>query len=95
MDHLLEVKNLKMYFPIYGGVFGRRVGRVFAVDGVSLKVKGGETMGLVGESGCGKTTVGRTISRLYKPTSGEVVYDGRNLAGLNNKELRGVVAICK
>jgi oligopeptide/dipeptide ABC transporter ATP-binding protein len=90
MDHLLEVKNLKMYFPIYGGVFGRRVGQVFAVDGVYLKVKGGETLGLVGESGCGKTTVGRTISRLYKPTSGEVVFDGRNLAGLNNKELRGV-----
>ncbi len=89
-DYLLEVENLKMHFPIHGGIFGRKVGWVYAVDGVSLKVREGETLGLVGESGCGKTTVGRTIARLYKPTAGKVNFDGKNLAGLNHQELREV-----
>ncbi|MBA4366362.1 MAG: peptide ABC transporter ATP-binding protein, partial [Desulfobacterium sp.] len=71
-NHLLEVKNLKMYFPVRDGIFKRQVGVVHAVDDISFSVKKGETVGLVGESGCGKTTVGRTIMRLYEPTAGEV-----------------------
>ncbi|UCH24017.1 MAG: ATP-binding cassette domain-containing protein [Deltaproteobacteria bacterium] len=89
-DYILEVKNLKMYFPIHGGVFRRRVGWVYAVDGVSLKVKAGQTLGLVGESGCGKTTAGRAIARLYKPTAGEVIFEGKNLSRLNAHNLRTV-----
>ncbi len=72
---LLEVKDLKMYFPIYGGIFRKVVGHVKAVDGVSFFVREGETLGLVGESGCGKSTTGRAIIRLYKPTEGEVFFD--------------------
>ncbi|RLC21387.1 MAG: peptide ABC transporter substrate-binding protein, partial [Deltaproteobacteria bacterium] len=64
-NNLLEVRNLKMHFPIHGGVLWRKIGTVYAVDGVSLKIRAGETLGLVGESGCGKTTVGRTILRIY------------------------------
>ena len=90
IDDLLKVENLKMHFPIHGGVLRRRVGWVYAVDGVSLKVQQGQTLGLVGESGCGKTTVGRTIARLYRPTAGQVHFDGRNLASLNDQELREV-----
>jgi peptide/nickel transport system ATP-binding protein len=89
-DNLLEVENLKMHFPIHGGIWRRKVGWVYAVDGVSLKVREGETLGLVGESGCGKTTVGRTIAQLYKPTAGQVHFDGKNLARLNHQELREV-----
>ena len=89
-DYLLEVKNLKMHFPIYGGVFHRQVGRVYAVDDVSLKIRPGETLGLVGESGCGKTTAGRAILRLYKPTEGEVIFGGKDMSHLGRKELRDV-----
>ena len=89
-DNLLEVENLKMHFPIHGGILRRKVGWVYAVDGVSLSVREGETLGLVGESGCGKTTVGRTIARLYRPTAGKVNFDGKNLARLNQQELREV-----
>ena len=89
-DNLLVVENLKMHFPIHGGILRRKVGRVYAVDGVSLKVREGETLGLVGESGCGKTTVGRTIARLYKPTAGRVNFDGNDLSHLNKEELREV-----
>ena len=87
-DYLLTVENLKMHFPIRGGVFRRKIGKVYAVDGVSLKARTGETVGLVGESGCGKTTVGRSILRLYTPTSGDVSFDGRDLSTLNHEELR-------
>ena len=79
-DYLLEVENLKMYFPIQGGILRRRVGWVYAVDDVSLKVRAGETLGLVGESGCGKTTLGRTVARLYKPVAGKVVFNGNDLS---------------
>ncbi|MCP4372579.1 MAG: ATP-binding cassette domain-containing protein [Deltaproteobacteria bacterium] len=87
-EYLLEVKNLKMHFPIYGGILWRRIGKVYAADGISLKVKAGETVGLVGESGCGKTTVGRSIARLYKPTEGEIIFAGKNMSHISRKELR-------
>jgi len=73
-NHILEVKDLKLYFPIYRGLIQRLVGHVKAVDGVSLALNEREVLGLVGESGCGKTTVGRTILRLYDPTAGEIRY---------------------
>ena len=82
-EPLLQVDDLKMYFPIYRGVFQRKVGDVRAVDGISFDVKRGETLGLVGESGCGKSTTGRAILQLYKPTAGEVVFDGVDLIHLN------------
>ena len=75
---LLEVKDLKLYFPIYRGLFQRLVGHVKAVDGISFSVKEREVLGLVGESGCGKTTAGRTILRLYDPTAGEIHYRDKN-----------------
>ena len=87
-EYLLDVRNLKMHFPIHGGIFRRQVGRVYAVDDVSLRVKVGETVGLVGESGCGKTTVGRTILRLYDSTDGDVIFAGNNMSNLRRKELR-------
>lgn len=78
-SNLLEVKNLKMYFPIYQGLLRRLVSHIRAVDGVSFFIREGETLGLVGESGCGKTTVGRCIVRAYQPTDGEILYrkDGK------------------
>ncbi|HEY0734895.1 MAG TPA: ABC transporter ATP-binding protein, partial [Herpetosiphonaceae bacterium] len=85
---LLEVRDLKMYFPITRGiVFQRQVGAVKAVDGISMTIKRGETLGLVGESGCGKSTAGRAILQLYKPTSGEVIFDGRDLTKLNGNDM--------
>jgi ABC-type oligopeptide transport system ATPase subunit len=87
-EALLCVENLKMHFPIRGGVLRKRVGQVHAVDGVSLTVKHGETMGLVGESGCGKTTVGRCILRLYRPTRGRVIFDGKDLLKVDSQTLR-------
>jgi len=85
---LLEVKNLKQYFPIKSGLMQRVVGAVKAVDGVSFKIMPGKTMGLVGESGCGKTTVGKTILRLNQKTSGEVIFDGIDIFELSREELR-------
>ena len=85
---LLEVKGLRMHFPITEGIISRRVvGEVKAVDGVDFIVHRGETLGLVGESGCGKTTTGRCILRLEKPTAGEILYDGVDLAKLDRKAL--------
>ena len=85
-EHLLQVKDLKQYFPIKNGWFGTIP--LKAVDGVSFDIDAGETLGLVGESGCGKTTVGRSILHLYKPTSGEVIYDGRKITPQNVHEFR-------
>jgi oligopeptide transport system ATP-binding protein len=85
---LLRVENLVMHFPIRRGVFQRQVGAVRAVDGVSFDIRRGETLGLVGESGCGKSTTGRTILQLYKPTAGEVTFDGVNLVTLKGEEMR-------
>jgi oligopeptide transport system ATP-binding protein len=85
---LLQVDDLVMHFPIYRGVIQRQVGAVRAVDGVSFDIKRGETLGLVGESGCGKSTTGRTILQLYKPTAGSVTFDGTNLITLKGEQLR-------
>ena len=87
-ETLLHVDDLQMHFPIYRGVFQRQVGAVRAVDGVSFDVKRGETLGLVGESGCGKSTTGRTILQLYKPTAGNVVFDGTDLMKLKGEQMR-------
>ena len=85
-EHLLQVQDLKQYFPVKNGWFGTIP--LKAVDGVSFDIDAGETLGLVGESGCGKTTVGRSILHLYKPTSGEVIYDGRKITPKNVHEFR-------
>lgn len=76
---LVEVKGLKTHFPIKAGVFSRTVGQVKAVDGVSFSIPAGKTLGLVGESGCGKTTVGRTLIRLLKPTAGTFTFNGEDV----------------
>ena len=90
-DVLLEVKNLKMYFPVTSGMlFQKTVAYVKAVDDVSFTVKRGETLGLVGESGCGKTTTGRCILQLYKPTDGGVVFEGQDLTKLGTKQMRAM-----
>ncbi len=85
---LLQVKNLKKYFLIRSGVFSRAIGYVHAVDDISFDLKFGETIGLVGESGCGKSTTARVILKLIEPTSGEVIFDSRNIFDLNLNELR-------
>ena len=88
MSHLLDVKNLKMHFPIRGGFLQRQIATVYAVDGVSFQVKEGETLGLVGESGCGKSTIGRCLVRLYQPTSGSIDFMGKDLTKIQGPELR-------
>ena len=88
---LLEVRNLAMYFPVTSGIiFQRTVGHVKAVDGVSFSIRRGETLGLVGESGCGKTTTGRCILQLYKPTTGDVFFEGENLNELDGSAMRAM-----
>ena len=85
---LVQVRNLKMYFPIYAGLLRRRVGDVKAVDGLSFDIPAGETLGLVGESGCGKTTVGRALLRLFEITGGQIIIDGEDVASLSPEKLR-------
>jgi oligopeptide/dipeptide ABC transporter ATP-binding protein len=85
---VLEVKGLKKYFPVRKGLLRRTVGHVYAVDDVSFSIGPGETLGLVGESGCGKTTVGRAVLRLIEPTAGVIKIDGKDISGLNKSELR-------
>lgn len=85
---LIEVKNLKKYFPIRKGIFSRVVNHVKAVDGLDFTIYKGETLGIVGESGCGKSTTGRAILQLFEPTEGEVIYEGKNLVGMSKRELR-------
>lgn len=87
-DVLLEVRNLKKYYPLRGGIFSRVQGWIKAVDDVSFDVYRGETLGLVGESGCGKTTTGKCILRLEQPTGGSVMFEGKDVLGLNREELR-------
>jgi len=87
---LVEVEDLKVHFPVFGGLLGRRRGTIRAVDGVSLRIRGGETLGLVGESGSGKTTLGMAIMRLVEATAGEVRFDGQRTSQLNGAALRRV-----
>lgn len=86
-ENILSVRNLKKYFPISRGLFNKNTSFVKAVDDVSFDIKRGETMGLVGESGCGKTTCGRTILKLYEPTGGSIIFNGDNIEGLSEKEM--------
>jgi oligopeptide transport system ATP-binding protein len=86
--NLVEVRDLKMHFPVYTGILRRQTGAIKAVDGVSFDIREGETLGLVGESGCGKSTVGRALIRLYDPTAGSVVIDGEDIATLSPDMLR-------
>ncbi|KKX57144.1 ABC transporter ATP-binding protein [Brevibacillus borstelensis] len=88
MKPLLEVKDLKKHYPIKKGLFGKQVGAVKAVDGVSFSIQPGETLGIVGESGCGKSTTGRAILRLIEPTAGEVLFDGQDIRKLPPDEMR-------
>jgi len=87
-DNILEVKNLKKYFPITGGIFKKQVNSVKAVDGLDFNVKRGETLGLVGESGCGKSTTGKVLLRLLDATEGEVKFEGKDIHQLEKTELR-------
>ncbi|MCR3921283.1 MAG: dipeptide ABC transporter ATP-binding protein [Firmicutes bacterium] len=87
---LLEVKNLRKYFPIYKGVFAKAVGQVKAVDDVSFSVTKGQTLGIVGESGCGKSTTGRTLLRLVEPTAGVALFEGKDIFALGAKEMRAL-----
>src|SRR5688572_19983026 len=88
MTPLLEIQHLKKYFPVRAGVLRTVVGHVQAVDDVSFQIPEGETLGLVGESGCGKTTVGRTLLRLYEPSEGKILFDGQDVTHIYGSELR-------
>lgn len=87
-ETILELKDVKKYFPIRSGFFQRKVGDIKAVDGVSFSLKRGETLGIVGESGCGKSTAGRTMIRLYKPTDGRILFKGQDISDLSEEKLR-------
>jgi oligopeptide transport system ATP-binding protein len=87
-EPLLKVENLFKHFPVRGGLLQREIGRVHAVDGVSFDIAAGETLGVVGESGCGKSTTGRCILRLIEPTSGEVTFEGKSVTKAGKDDLR-------
>lgn len=87
-ENLLEVRNLKKYYPVTGGFFKRTIGNVKAVDDISFAIRKGETLGLVGESGCGKSTAGRTILRLMKPTGGSILFEGKDITRLSGSKLQ-------
>ena len=87
---LLEVKNLKKYFPVRGGIFSKAIGYIYAVDGVSFYLNKGESLGLVGESGCGKSTTARAILRLIEPTEGEILFEGKDVCKLDHGEMRSI-----
>jgi oligopeptide/dipeptide ABC transporter ATP-binding protein len=89
-EPLLEVKDLKKYFPIRGGIFSKTIGYVYAVNGVSFYLMEGESLGLVGESGCGKSTTARVILRLIEPTEGEILFDGKDVCKLDREEMRSI-----
>ena len=87
-ETLLELLEVKKHFPIKSGLLQKTVGHIKAVDGINLKVNKGETLGIVGESGCGKSTVGRTVIRLYEPTDGKIMFNGKDISHLSESELR-------
>ena len=88
-EYIIQVRDLKMHFPITRGIiFQRQVGAVKAVDGLDFDIRTGETLGLVGESGCGKSTTGRAMLQLYRPTSGQVLFHGTDLTKLQGEEMR-------
>ncbi|PLR77969.1 peptide ABC transporter substrate-binding protein [Bacillus sp. V3-13] len=89
-ENLLEVKNLKTYYPVKGGFFRKTLGYIKAVDDISFVIKKGETLGLVGESGCGKSTAGRTILRLLNPTDGKIIFEGKDITNLRGRSLREI-----
>lgn len=88
MEYLLEVRDLKKYFPVKSGFLSKQTKYVKSVDGISFNVKEGQTLGLVGESGCGKSTTGKALLRLHEPTAGQIIFNGEDLTKLDKKTLR-------
>lgn len=86
--YCLEVKNLRKYFPIFKGMMRKKIGEVKAIEEIAFRVRRGETLGIVGESGCGKTTMARCIMRVYKPEEGEIIFDGTDIAGLDDRQMK-------